>query len=85
MNFVLKKAASRRAVMWAVFFVALALWSAGVMKSVNQPPREAGRLAQIDAQARWEERAALLEYESPAYDPTQGDAEAYRASSEAAP
>lgn len=85
MNFVLKKAASHRAVMWAVFFVALALWSAGVMKSVNQPPREAGRLAQIDAQARWEERAALLEYESPAYDPTQGDAEAYRASSETVP
>ena len=85
MNFVLKKAASRRAVMWAVFFVALALWSAGVMKSVNQPPRETGRLTQMDAQARWEERAALLEYESPAYDPTQGDAEAYRASSETVP
>ena len=82
---IVKKAASRRAVMWAVFVVALTLWSAGMMKSVNQPPREAGRLAQIDAQARWEERAALLEYESPAYDPTQGDAEAYRASSEAAP
>lgn len=85
MNIVLKKAASRRAVMWVVFFVALALWSAGVMKSVNQPPRESGRLAQMDAQARWEERATLLEYESPAYDPTQGDAEAYRASSETVP
>lgn len=85
MNIVLKKAASRRAVMWVVFFVALALWSVGVMKSVNQPPSESGRLAQMDAQARWEERAVLLEYESPAYDPTQGDAEAYRASSEAAP
>lgn len=82
---IVKKAASRRAVMWAVFFVALALWSAGVMNTVRQPPRESGRLAQMDAQARWEERAALLEYESPAYDPTQGDAEAYRASSEAAP
>ena len=81
---IVKKAASRRAVMWAVFFAALALWSAGVMKSVNQP-REAGRLAQMDAQARWEERAVLLEYESPAYDPTQGDAEAYRASSETVP
>lgn len=84
MNIVLKKAASRRAVMWAVFFAALTLWSAGVMKSVNQP-RETSRLAQMDAQARWEERATLLEYESPAYDPTQGDAEAYRASSEAEP
>lgn len=82
---IVKKAASRRAVMWAVFFAALALWSAGVMKSVNQPPRESGRLAQMDAQARWEERAALLEYESPAYDPTQGDAEAYCASSETVP
>lgn len=84
MNIVLKKAASRRAVMWAVFFAALALWSAGMMKSVNQP-RETSRLAQMDAQARWEERAVLLEYESPAYDPTQGDAEAYRASSETMP
>nr|DAY43349.1 MAG TPA: hypothetical protein [Caudoviricetes sp.] len=82
---IVKKAASRRAVMWAVFFAALALWLAGMMKSVNQPPREVGRLAQMDTQARWEERAALLEYESPAYDPTQGDAEAYRASSEAEP
>ena len=85
MNIVLKKAASRRAVMWVVFFAALALWSAGMMKAVRQPPREAGRLAQMDAQARWEERVVLLEYESPAYDPTQGDAEAYRASSETAP
>ena len=82
---IVKNAASRRAVMGAVFFAALTLWSAGVMKSVNQPPRESGRLAQMDAQARWEERAALLEYESPAYDPTQGDAEAYRASSETVP
>ena len=82
---IVKKAVSWRAVMWAVFFAALALWSAGMMKAVRQPPREAGRLAQMDAQARWEERAVLLEYESPAYDPTQGDAEAYRASSETAP
>ncbi|WP_323175133.1 hypothetical protein [Neisseria cinerea] len=81
---IVKKAASRRAVMWAVFFAALTLWSAAVMNTAK-PPREAGRLAQMDAQARWDERAALLEYESPAYDPTQGDAEAYRASSEAAP
>ena len=81
---IVKKAASRRAVMWVVFFAALALWSAAVMNTAK-PPREAGRLAQMDAQARWEERAALLEYESPAYDPTQGDAEAYRASSETVP
>jgi|GEM_PF-1309731 hypothetical protein len=81
---IVKKAASRRAVMWAVLFAALALWSAAVMNTAK-PPREAGRLAQMDAQARWDERATLLEYESPAYDPTQGDAEAYRASSEAAP
>lgn len=81
---IVKKAASRRAVMWAVLFAALALWSAAVMNTAK-PPREAGRLTQMDTQARWDERAALLEYESPAYDPTQGDAEAYRASSEAAP